>query len=73
MTDCFYNNDDINQNVDEVAVDVESIKDTVQQLQKDNMNLKFQIEKLSIDMKYLIGVFKIVNGIDKQQTTACVV
>ena len=43
MTDCFYNNDDINQNVDEVAVDVESIKDTVQQLQKDNMNLKFQI------------------------------
>ena len=73
MTDCFYSNDDINANVDGVAVDVETIKDSVKQLEKDNIKLKYEIEKLSIDLKYLVDVIKILNGVDKKNITACVV
>ena len=40
MSDTFYNNDDIMQNIDSVADDVTAIKDIVINLAKDNIRLE---------------------------------
>tara|TARA_B100000927_G_scaffold272576_1_gene250327 strand:- start:98 stop:301 length:204 start_codon:yes stop_codon:yes gene_type:complete len=62
----YYNNDDLMQNIDGVGDDTTAIKDTVDSLAKQNIQLKQDIKKLQIDMTYLIGVIKIVNGLDKK-------
>ena len=62
----YYNNDDLMQNIDGVGDDTTAIKDTVDSLAKQNIQLKQDIKKLQIDMTFLIGVFKIANGLDKK-------
>ena len=64
MSDTFYNNDDIMQNIDSVADDVTAIKDIIINLAKDNIRLESKVNKLQIEQDYLIGMFKIINGID---------
>jgi hypothetical protein len=69
MSDTFYNNDDIMQNIDSVADDVTAIKDIVINLAKDNIRLESKVNKLQIEQDYLIGMFKIINGIDEKKAS----
>ena len=69
MSDTFYNNDDIMQNIDNVADDVTAIKDIVINLAKDNIRLESKVNKLQIEQDYLIGMFKIINGIDEKKAS----
>ena len=69
MSDTFYNNDDIMQNIDSVADDVTAIKDIVINLAKDNIRLESKVNKLQIEQDYLIGIFKIINGIDEKKAS----
>ena len=69
MSDTFYNNDDIMQNIDSVADDVTAIKDIIINLAKDNIRLESKVNKLQIEQDYLIGIFKIINGIDEKKAS----
>ena len=69
MSDTFYNNDDIMQNIDSVADDVTAIKDIIINLAKDNIRLESKVNKLQIEQDYLIGTFKIINGIDEKKAS----
>ena len=69
MSDTFYNNDDIMQNIDSVADDVTDIKDIIINLAKDNIRLESKVNKLQIEQDYLIGMFKIINGIDEKKAS----
>ena len=69
MSDTFYNNDDIMQNIDSVADDVTAIKDIIINLAKDNIRLENKVNKLQIEQDYLIGMFKIINGIDEKKAS----
>ena len=69
MSDTFYNNDDIMQNIDSVADDVTAIKDIIINLAKDNIRLESKVNKLQINQDYLIGMFKIINGIDEKKAS----
>ena len=69
MSDTFYNNDDIMQNIDSVADDVTAIKDIVINLAKDNIRLESKVNKLQIEQDYRIGMFKIINGIDEKKAS----
>ena len=76
MSNTYYNNDDIMQNIDSVGDDtttikddVKYIKDLVSNLAKENIKLKGEISKLQINQDYLISIFKIVNGIDKKKAS----
>ncbi len=69
MSDTFYNNDDIMQNIDKVADDVTAIKDIIINLAKDNIRLESKVNKLQIEQDYLIGMFKIINGIDEKKAS----
>ena len=69
MSDTFYNNDDIMQNIDSVADDVTAIKDIIINLAKDNIRLESKVNKLQIEQNYLIGMFKIINGIDEKKAS----
>ena len=65
----YYNNDDIMQNIDKVADDVTAIKDIIINLAKDNIKLESKVNKLQIEQDYLIGMFKIINGIDEKKAS----
>ena len=67
MSNTYYNNDDIMQNIDKVADDVTAIKDIIINLAKDNIRLESKVNKLQIEQDYLIGMFKIINGIDEKK------
>ena len=69
MSDTFYNNDDIMQNIDSVADDVTAIKDIIINLAKDNIRLESKVRELQINQDYLIGMFKIINGIDEKKAS----
>ena len=76
MSDTYFTNDDIMQNVDSVGDDtttikddVKYIKDLVSNLAKENIKLKGEISKLQINQDYLISIFKIVNGLDKKKAS----
>ena len=69
MSDTYYNNDDIMQNIDKVADDVTAIKDIIINLAKDNIRLESKVNKLQIEQDYLIGIFKIINGIDEKKAS----
>jgi hypothetical protein len=69
MSDTYYNNDDIMQNIDKVADDVTAIKDIIINLAKDNIRLESKVNKLQIEQDYLIGMFKIINGIDEKKAS----
>ena len=69
MSDTYYNNDDIMQNIDKVADDVTAIKDIIINLAKDNIRLESKVTKLKINQDYLIGIFKIINGIDEKKAS----
>ena len=69
MSDTFYNNDDIMQNIDSVADDVTAIKYIIINLAKDNIRLESKVNKLQIEQDYLIGMFKIINGIDEKKAS----
>ena len=69
MSDTYYNNDDIMQNIDKVADDVTAIKDIIINLAKDNIRLESKVNKLHIEQDYLIGMFKIINGIDEKKAS----
>ena len=69
MSDTFYNNDDIMQNIDSVADDVTAIKDIIINLAKDNIRLESKVNKLQIEQDYLIGMFKIINGIAEKKAS----
>ena len=69
MSNTYYNNDDIMQNIDKVADDVTAIKDIVINLAKDNIRLESKVNKLQIEQDYLIGMFKIINGIDEKKAS----
>ena len=69
MSDTYYNNDDIMLNIDSVADDVTAIKDIVINLSKDNIRLESKVNKLQIEQDYLIGMFKIINGIDEKKAS----
>ena len=73
MSDSYFTNDDLMQNIDSVGDDtttikddIKYIKDLVSNLAKENINLKGEISKLQINQDYLISIFKIVNGLDKK-------
>ena len=55
------------QNIDSVADDVTAIKDIIINLAKDNIRLESKVNKLQIEQNYLIGMFKIINGIDEKK------
>ena len=69
MSNTYYNNDDIMQNIDKVADDVTAIKDIIINLAKDNIKLESKVNKLQIEQDYLIGMFKIINGIDEKKAS----
>ena len=76
MSDTYFTNDDIMQNVDSVGDDtttikddIKYIKDLVSNLAKENIKLKGEISKLLINQDYLISIFKIVNGIDEKKAS----
>ena len=69
MSDTYYNNDDIMQNIDKVADDVTAIKDIIINLAKDNIRLESKVNKLQIEQDYLIGIIKIINGIDEKKAS----
>ena len=69
MSDTYYNNDDIMQNIDSVADNVTAIKDIIINLAKDNIRLESKVNKLQIEQDYLIGMFKIINGIDEKKAS----
>jgi len=69
MSNTYYNNDDIMQNIDKVADDVTAIKDIIINLAKDNIRLESKVTKLQINQDYLIGIFKIINGIDEKKAS----
>tara|TARA_R100000234_G_scaffold1057_1_gene904 strand:- start:48 stop:257 length:210 start_codon:yes stop_codon:yes gene_type:complete len=69
MSNTYYNNDDIMQNIDKVADDVTAIKDIIINLAKDNIRLESKVNKLQIEQDYLIGMFKIINGIDEKKAS----
>ena len=69
MSNTYYNNDDIMQNIDKVADDVTAIKDIIINLAKDNIRLENKVNKLQIEQDYLIGMFKIINGIDEKKAS----
>ena len=76
MSDSYFTNDDIMQNVDSVGDDtttikddIKYIKDLVSNLAKENIKLKGEISKLQINQDYLISIFKIVNGLDKKKAS----
>ena len=69
MSDTYYNNDDIMQNIDKVADDVTAIKDIIINLAKDNIRLESKVNKLQIEQDYLFGMFKIINGIDEKKAS----
>ena len=69
MSDTNYNNDDIMQNIDKVADDVTAIKDIIINLAKDNIRLESKVRELQINQDYLIGMFKIINGIDEKKAS----
>ena len=69
MNNTYYNNDDIMQNIDKVADDVTAIKDIIINLAKDNIRLESKVTKLQIEQDYLIGIFKIINGIDEKKAS----
>ena len=56
------------QNIDSVTDDVTlfKIKDIIINLAKDNIRLESKVNKLQIEQDYLIGMFKIINGIDEK-------
>ena len=73
MSDSYFTNDDLMQNIDSVGDDtttikddIKYIKDLVSNLTKENIKLKGEINKLQINQDYLISIFKIVNGLDKK-------
>ena len=73
MSDSYFTNDDLMQNIDSVGDDtttikddIKYIKDLVSNLAKENIKLKSEINKLQINQDYLISIFKIVNGLDKK-------
>mgnify|MGYP006254199915 FL=1 len=57
------------QNIDKVADDVTAIKDIIINLAKDNIRLESKVNKLQIEQDYLIGMFKIINGIDEKKAS----
>ena len=69
MSNTYCNNDDIMQNIDKVADDVTAIKDIIINLAKDNIRLESKVNKLQIEQDYLIGMFKIINGIDEKKAS----
>ena len=69
MSNTYYNNDDIMQNIDSVADYVTAIKDIIINLAKDNIRLESKVNKLQIEQDYLIGMFKIINGIDEKKAS----
>ena len=69
MSKTYYNNDDIMQNIDSVADDVTAIKDIIINLAKDNIRLESKVNKLQIEQDYLIGMYKIINGIDEKKAS----
>ena len=69
MSDSYFTNDDIMQNIDSVADDVTAIKDIIINLAKDNIRLESKVNKLQIEQDYLIGMFKIINGIDEKKAS----
>ena len=69
MSNTYYNNDDIMQNIDSVADDVTAIKDIIINLAKDNIRLESKVNKLQINQDYLIGIIKIINGIDEKKAS----
>ena len=76
MSDSYFTNDDIMQNIDSVGDDtttikddIKYIKDLVSNLTKENIKLKGEISKLQINQDYLISIFKIINGIDKKKAS----
>ena len=69
MSNTYYNNDDIMQNIDKVADDVTAIKDIIINLAKDNIRLESKVNKLQIEQDYLIGMFKIIIGIDEKKAS----
>ena len=69
MSDSYFTNDDIMQNIDKVADDVTAIKDIIINLAKDNIRLESKVTKLQINQDYLIGIFKIINGIDEKKAS----
>ena len=73
MSDSYFTNDDLMQNIDSVGDDtttikddIKYIKDLVSNLTKENIKLKGEINKLQINQDYLISIFKIVNSLDKK-------
>ena len=69
MSDSYFTNDDIMQNIDKVSDDVTAIKDIIINLAKDNIRLESKVNKLQIEQDYLIGMFKIINGIDEKKAS----
>ena len=76
MSDSYFTNDDLMQNIDSVGDDtttikddIKYIKDLVSNLAKENIKLKGEISKLQINQDYLISIFKIVNGLDKKKAS----
>ena len=69
MSDSYFTNDDIMQNIDKVADDVTAIKDIIINLAKDNIRLERKVRELQINQDYLIGMFKIINGIDEKKAS----
>ena len=57
------------QNIDKVADDVTAIKDIIINLAKDNIRLESKVNKLQINQDYLIGIIKIINGIDEKKAS----
>jgi hypothetical protein len=73
MSDSYFTNDDLMQNIDSVGDDTTTIKDDIKYIKdlvsnfaKENIKLKSEINKLQINQDYLISIFKIVNGLDKK-------
>ena len=52
MSNTYYNNDDIMQNIDKVADDVTAIKDIIINLAKDNIRLESKVNKLQIEQAF---------------------
>ena len=69
MSDSYFTSDDIMQNIDKVADDVTAIKDIIINLAKDNIRLESKVRELQINQDYLIGMFKIINGIDEKKAS----
>ena len=55
-----------NQTIDFTCIDD---VDVIINLAKDNIKLESKVNKLQIEQDYLIGMFKIINGIDEKKAS----